>query len=281
MTARQKENRRRTLLRSAVQLFFFLLMPGAFTAGFACVKYIFTQVGSGSVIEMNGFLKVLLMLLLFTVFFGRFFCGYLCAFGSLGDALYALFGFIRKKLFKKKKPSAFPPKLMRILQKLKYVNLAVIALFCVLGLFGKLAGWSVWDVFSRLTALKGVDARYLPGAILLAVLVLCMMWQSRFFCQVLCPMGALFALLPVLPYGALKRDAAHCIPKCNACERQCPVSLKLSEDGRRNGECIGCEKCAGICPKQNISGMIPNPYLSVLIRSAVFFAAGCGLGLLR
>ena len=94
-------------------------------------------------------------------------------------------------------------------------------------------------------------------------------------------MGALFALLPVLPYGALKRDAAHCIPKCNACERQCPVSLKLSEDGRRNGECIGCEKCAGICPKQNISGMIPNPYLSVLIRSAVFFAAGCGLGLLR
>ena len=170
---------------------------------------------------------------------------------------------------------------MRILQKLKYVNLAVIALFCVLGLFGKLAGWSVWDVFSRLTALKGVDARYLPGAILLAVLVLCMMWQSRFFCQVLCPMGALFALLPVLPYGALKRDAAHCIPKCNACERQCPVSLKLSEDGRRNGECIGCEKCAGICPKQNISGMIPNPYLSVLIRSAVFFAAGCGLGLLR
>ena len=163
MTARQKENRRRTLLRSAVQLFFFLLMPGAFTAGFAGVKYIFTQVGSGSVIEMNGFLKVLLMLLLFTVFFGRFFCGYLCAFGSLGDALYALFGFIRKKLFKKKKPSAFPPKLMRILQKLKYVNLAVIALFCVLGLFGKLAGWSVWDVFSRLTALKGVDARYLPG----------------------------------------------------------------------------------------------------------------------
>ena len=115
MTARQKENRRRTLLRSAVQLFFFLLMPGAFTAGFAGVKYIFTQVGSGSVIEMNGFLKVLLMLLLFTVFFGRFFCGYLCAFGSLGDALYALFGFIRKKLFKKKKPSAFPPKLMRIL----------------------------------------------------------------------------------------------------------------------------------------------------------------------
>ena len=67
--------------------------------------------------------------------------------------------------------------------------------------------------------------------------------QPRFFCQFLCPMGAVFALLPVLPFARLHRQSDGCIPGCNACKQQCPVCLKLEETSLRSGECIACEAC--------------------------------------
>ena len=46
--------------------------------------------------------------LIITILFGRHFCGYACAFGSLGDALYELTAFIRAKCFGKKKKHGYP-----------------------------------------------------------------------------------------------------------------------------------------------------------------------------
>ena len=53
-------------------------------------------------VTWNSFLDITALLLIITILFGRHFCGYACAFGSLGDALYELTAFIRAKCFGKK-----------------------------------------------------------------------------------------------------------------------------------------------------------------------------------
>ena len=94
--AASAEQKRRTWLRAGVQLFFFVSMPGAFVAGFSGVKQIFLHIGAGEVLTVDSFTLSLLGLCGFTLLFDRFFCGYACAFGSLGDAVWALSGLIRK-----------------------------------------------------------------------------------------------------------------------------------------------------------------------------------------
>ena len=89
-------------LRAGIQLLYFLFLPSVFTAAFNGVKYIFTQLGQGEKIEMSAFVSALLLVCAFTIVFGRFFCGFACAFGSLGDAMHAIYGIICKK--RKKKP---------------------------------------------------------------------------------------------------------------------------------------------------------------------------------
>mgnify|MGYP001528984393 CR=1 FL=1 len=93
---RQQDKKRRTWLRAGVQLFFFVSMPGAFVAGFSGVKQLFVHIGAGEVLSADSFTLSLLGLCGFTLLFDRFFCGYACAFGSLGDAVWACPGLSRK-----------------------------------------------------------------------------------------------------------------------------------------------------------------------------------------
>lgn len=63
-------------LRAIIQLLYFLFLPSAYTAAFAGVKYIFTQLGAGEKIGLTSFVSVLIVLCLYTIVFGRFFCGF-------------------------------------------------------------------------------------------------------------------------------------------------------------------------------------------------------------
>ena len=47
---------------------------------------------------------------------------------------------------------------------------------------------------------------YIVGLVLLVLILVGMAFQERFFCRVLCPMGAVFSMLPVLPLFTLRRD---------------------------------------------------------------------------
>ena len=113
-------------LRAGIQLLYFLFLPSVFTAAFNGVKYIFTQLGQGEKIEMTAFVSALLLVCAFTIVFGRFFCGFACAFGSLGDAMHAIYGIICKK--RKKKPRCIKPELAKKLVLIKYGILLLIAL---------------------------------------------------------------------------------------------------------------------------------------------------------
>ena len=100
MNLRQKRDIRR-LTRQIIQIIFFLWMPALYTSAFSGVRYVIEQIRAGKPIEQNAFLVMLIALCGFTILFGRFFCGYACAFGTLGDGMYALSQWVQKKVKKK------------------------------------------------------------------------------------------------------------------------------------------------------------------------------------
>ena len=237
-------------VRAVIQLLYFLFIPSAYTAAFNGVKYIFTQIGAGEKVVMTSFVTVLLVICLYTMVFGRFFCGFVCAFGAFGDALYALYTKVCKKW--KKKPVKIPEKTVGILGYMKYLVLLLIVLLCYSGVYGKAQGTSPWDVFSMLTAGRLPNSKYLVGIVLLVLIIVGMCTQERFFCQFLCPMGAVFALMPILPGALFRRNREKCPPKCGLCKKRCPAHLDIDGDTGRSGECLCCHACAAACPRKNI-----------------------------
>lgn len=239
-------------LRAAIQILCFCFFPSVYTAAFAGVKHIFTQLGAEKQIELTSFVAVLIVLCAYTIVFGRFFCGFACAFGSLGDGFHALYVAVCRKL--KKKPVQIGEKAAGILSCLKYLVLALIVLLCFAGIYDKTRGASPWDVFSMLHAGNFQLGDYIPGLVILLLLLVGMCVQERFFCRNLCPMGAVFSLLPVLPFFSLHRDRDACLKGCSACSRKCPSDISLPKDGSLavSGDCFQCQKCIDVCPKSNI-----------------------------
>lgn len=219
----KKRQRKVRLIRAAIQLVFFIFYPALFSTAFAGVKSIFRQLQHtsrlpGTLLDVTG------LLLLVTILFGRHFCGYACAFGSLGDAMYELTVFIRQKVFHKKGRHGYPEKAVRILQKVKYVLLAFLLLSILTGWYASLQGMSPWDVFSMLTARKLPNASYKIGIILLVLILIGMCTQERFFCQFLCPMGAVFAMMPILPSALFNRNQGEMPFKMRTVQEEMPCT---------------------------------------------------------
>ena len=162
----KKKQRKVRLIRAAIQLIFFIAAPSLFSTAFAGIKSIFLAIGGQQSVTWNSFLDITALLLIITILFGRHFCGYACAFGSLGDALYELTAFIRAKCFGKKKKHGYPEEWVHRLQKVKYVILAFLLLSCITGFYSKLQGMSPWDVFSMLTTGRLPKSTYIVGTVL-------------------------------------------------------------------------------------------------------------------
>lgn len=166
-----------TWIRALIQILYFLFLPSVYTAAFAGVKYIFIQIGAGEAIGLTSFVTVLIVLCTYTILFGRFFCGFACAFGSLGDGIHAFYLWCFKK--RKKKPVLLSEKITEKLSYLKYLVLTVIAVLCFAGIYGKAKGTSPWDVFSMLHAGNFHLQGYLPGVTLLLLIIVGMCLESR------------------------------------------------------------------------------------------------------
>lgn len=237
-------------VRWSVQIIFFIAAPGAFSAAFNGVKYIAGQIGGLKVIEPTSFLLLLAGLCAFTVIFGRFFCGYACAFGTLGDALYLLFTPLRSWYAKHFPTAKARPALLAVLRFAKVVVLGVIFVLCFRGSYD--SSWSPWTAFAGFAG-GSLDGISVIAFSVLAAIAVGMALVERFFCRFLCPLGALFSPLPVLPISQLKRNPQRCSSRCEVCRSACPVHMRPERGGFEMGECIACGRCAAACPIDNIS----------------------------
>ena len=262
MNTRKKYLHLRRIVMIAIRVIFFFLFPTVFSASFAGIKYICTQLAAKQPLEPNAFLITLIAIAAFTIIFGRFFCGFACAFGTYGDVLYAIGQLIRgKKPFQRlKKTGMLPdrggiinPVLGKLFRYGKYIVLLVTVLLCFFNRSDLITNLSPWVIFSRLQAYKLPPADLVLAIVLFIAISVGMFLTPRFFCRFLCPLGAVFSLLPIAPFSTVRLNKENCAKSCGMCSVVCPAHLDLPDKEENipqiHSECFACAKCTYSCPK--------------------------------
>lgn len=105
------------IVRHIVQVLAFIFFPQLFITVLSSLGDLVTAViqGSFSLEAMSSQLITVGAVLLITAVWGRFFCGFLCSFGTLQELLF----FAAKKIFPRK--LSVSPRTDRVLKYLKYV----------------------------------------------------------------------------------------------------------------------------------------------------------------
>ena len=75
---------------------------------------------------------------------------------------------------------------------------------------------------------------------------ICIIFISRFYCRVFCPIGAIYGITNKFALYKPQCDKTKCV-KCGKCSSVCPIELNVpNEIG--NSECITCGDCIKVCP---------------------------------
>jgi uncharacterized protein with FMN-binding domain len=263
------------LTRRIIQTAAFILFPGLFISTFSAMKTILTALigGTFSVAANAGQLILVISMLLITAIMGRFFCGFLCSFGSMGD----LFWYLGKKL--KLHRWQVPPKVDRVLKSLKYILLAgIILLGWVLGislLSGTANPWTIFGMYSTVSGWADLSALISIGALLLLLIIAGSMLIERFFCRYLCPLGAVFSIVSKFRLFKIRKPGQNC-GSCQACTKRCSMGIPLyGMNVVTDSECIDCMNCVDVCPRNNVKAN-PKPALAAAVAvaamSGMYFA---------
>lgn len=259
------------MIRHVVQVVTFLLLPELFITVLHALRDVVTALTTGefSVDTLSAQLITIAVVFLFTAVWGRIFCGYLCSFGTLQEFVF----WIPQKLFRHK--LRIPARLDQILQYLKYLVLAYIAVALWILALPMDSSLSPWGIFGMLTSGNPTvmaAAVRTWGFVLLLALLMGSLFVERFFCRYFCPLGALFTLVSGKRCYKIRREESACI-HCDLCEKACSMGVSvLKKDVVSSGKCIDCMQCLTICPKECLSA---NP--APAVAGTVAAVAMCGL----
>lgn len=252
-------------VRHAFQIAGFLLMPGLFILGLGAFKGLWQAILGGQFTwaAMGAPLLILLALIPITALWGRFFCGYLCAFGGMQE----LAAFIGKKLGLPK--LKITSEADRILRKVKY---GVLAVPFVLWTFSISYDFiSPWNTFGQYSSYKGwsdLSGWVSVGGQFLIAIIIFSLFVERGFCRYFCPLGGVFSLISRGRLFKVK-SSGRCV-SCGKCDAECPMGVSVSSEAGgsipggsvTSSECIDCFRCVDKCgakalytsPREAIAG---------------------------
>jgi polyferredoxin/ferredoxin len=205
-----------------------------------------------------------LVIIIPTLFLGRFFCSWICPLGILNQFL--------SWLFNGRRPSEdYAQNQYRKSYRLKYYLLAALLVLASLGslqigLFDPIALLARSFITALLPAADRAGADlYLNeqvfhgGALITGILLgilLANRFLTRWWCRVLCPLGALLGLLSRRAPLRIQRDVELCID-CNKCLKSCQGGCDPHAE-LRVSECHVCMNCIEDCPTQALHFGLPN-----------------------
>ena len=203
-----------------------------------------------------------------TIIFGRFFCSWVCPFGSIHH--FASFLGNRKRTTKQR----IQVNRYRKAQCVKYIILVV---FLFMAAFPSLAATLqtglldpiplvtrsfnllIVPILDRSVNFVSVSARFYEGAWLIMTVfltaVLLNLIIPRFYCRFICPLGALFGILGRFAIWRIGKKQETC-SDCKLCEKSCEGGCQPS-GGIRISECLLCFNCLDDCKDELIGYRTP------------------------
>jgi ferredoxin len=200
-------------------------------------------------------LALSLIIIILTLFLGRFFCSWICPFGVLNQWI--------SNLFNRRRPADdYNINLYRRIYTLKYyilVGLLVlglagtlqIGLFDPLSLFTRTVSMTVLPAVHLFTGTIYVKSTIYHGGVLIAIIFVVIIFLNRFitrlWCRLLCPLGAMLGLLSRFSILRIWRDVDKCTD-CMKCLRYCHGGCNPHSEIVYS-ECHLCMNCIEDCPE--------------------------------
>jgi ferredoxin len=217
-----------------------------------------------------------LFLAALTVVLGRFFCGWVCPIGAVLDLIQSL-AFWRRRGARRvpvaqigadgKVIAPAVPLYARLFPRTAnsplryYILIAVLVagIFSLqaLGLLDPLVIFhrTVTTLASNFFTLRLPPLRAFFSVISLVFLgiVLLELWQPRFWCRNLCPLGALIGVFS--RFSLLNRQVSNACTLCGDCHRTCAFNAIPRKEPHNTDytACTFCLECESICPNTGIS----------------------------
>lgn len=185
----------------------------------------------------DPFIFLFWIFIIVTVFlFGRgLFCGWMCPFGSLQEAIFKIAKAVGLKRFQTQLPQKWH-------DRLKWIKYAVFFFLLAVSMFSMGLAEKLSEVEPfKTTFLVGVMNRAWPYGLFVAAILGVSIFIERPYCKYICPLGASLAMPSTFRWFGLKRKQ-----DCNSC-KACAVGCgaqAIDADGRiDHRECLHCLDC--------------------------------------
>jgi len=199
-----------------------------------------------------------------TIIFGRFFCSWVCPFGSI----HHFVGFLGNR--KKKAAQKIRLNKYRKAQCVKYLVLIVFLFMAAFPSVGATLQTGLLDpiplvtrsfnlvllpIADRSVNVTSVAGRFYESAWLIYAMfltaVLLNLVIPRFYCRFICPLGALFGVIDRFALWRIGKNQNECV-NCRLCEKSCEGGCEPAGNIRIS-ECVLCFNCLDDCKHELIS----------------------------